>query len=498
MKLILTYPNQRWQKFDVNTTWDLNPVTLMLLASVVKDIADVEILDAHFHDMTIEKFKEELSNKKPDVVGISVMTSEYHDILNITADAVKEVSNNIHVIAGGVHVTTNTSLVMKNQNIDFGVLGEGEDTLRGILLYLQGKGDLPSVGFAFREDINLVNKENSLVSGKSFSKGATFSENKRLVNRGPALVDDLTKLPWPSYDLVDYSKYITAHNRKGPNRPPAFPAFRTIVTRGCSFGCTFCQVELISGKKTRSRDPEDVVNELIYLKENYGIKSIVFEDDNMLMADGGRFAKKLFQIMIDKKVDLPWIGTAFALFLLTDKLIDLMAASGCVGINVAIESGTERVLKQIVKKPIKDLNEVPKIIKRIQDRGMYCFANFIIGFPGETWEEIRETFNFADKAGADYSRFFVAVPLKGTELFDMAQQSGMLMCNDDYIPVDWRYGQIHSDEWTAQDISILRVYEWDRINFKPEKIQKMADLWGVSIEELNKIRKATRDTLDFS
>ncbi|KIM05701.1 MAG: hypothetical protein KN64_01900 [Sulfurovum sp. AS07-7] len=239
------------------------------------------------------------------------------------------------------------------------------------------------------------------------------------------------------------------------------------------------------------------MNEFLYLKEKYGIKSIVFEDDNLLMAEGGRFAKKLYQTMIDKELNLPWIGTAFALFLLTDELLDLMQKSGCVGINVAVESGVERVLKQIVKKPIKDLAEVPRIIKKVQDRGMYCFANYIIGFPGETWEEIRGTFDFAEKANADYSRFFVAVPLLGTELFDMAKSMGVLMCDEGVPSIDWRYGQISSSEWTAQDISILRVYEWDRINFKPEKIEKMANLWGVSIDELNQIRKDTRDALKF-
>lgn len=472
MKLALVYPNQRWQKFDMNTTWNLNPVTLALLASMVKELVEVVIIDANHNNLTIEEFKEKIIDEKPNFVGVSLMTSEYQNILDISVNIIKSISKGIYTIVGGVHVTTNYITVMKNPNIDFAVLGEGEYTLKNLLIYLMGQGPLPEKGLCFRHDGKLVVQEQMLV-------------------------DNLKTLPWPSYDLVDFPKYLDNYERKGPNRPPAFPALRTTVTRGCSFGCSFCQVELISGKKTRARDPEDIVNEFLYLKEKYGIKSIVFEDDNLLMAEGGRFAKKLYQTMIDKELNLPWIGTAFALFLLTDELLDLMQKSGCVGINVAVESGVERVLKQIVKKPIKDLAEVPRIIKKVQDRGMYCFANYIIGFPGETWEEIRGTFDFAEKANADYSRFFVAVPLLGTELFDMAKSMGVLMCDEGVPSIDWRYGQISSSEWTAQDISILRVYEWDRINFKPEKIEKMANLWGVSIDELNQIRKDTRDALKF-
>lgn len=472
-KLCLIYPNQRWQKDDVNTVWDLNPVTLTLLASMVKDIIDVEILDAQFYNLTIEEFRSRIKEINPDIVGVSLMTSEYKDILDICINEIKEINNKIITIAGGVHITTNYKLAMKNKNIDYGVLGEGENTLRNLILHLYYNHSLPE-------------------------KGLVYWDNNCLVVQNHALVEDLTKLPWPSYEFVDMEAYLAADKRKGgPNVPPALPAFRTTVTRGCSFGCTFCQVELISGKKTRCRNPEDIVNEFLFLKEKFGIKSIIFEDDNMLMAKGGRFAKELFQTMIDKKLDLPWIGTAFALFLLNDEILDLMKKSGCVGINVAIESGSQRVLKQIVKKPIKDINEVPNIINKIKIRGMHCFANYIIGYPGETWEEIRETFRFAEISGADYSKFFVAVPLIGTEMYDMAKTMGLLNCNDEYHEIDWRFASISSDEWTANDITVLRAYEWDRINFTPKNIENLSKIWRISKDEINVIRKRTRDSIVF-
>lgn len=471
-RLLLVYPNQRWLKDDIGTTWNLNPSTLCLLAAMVRVIVDVKIVDAHFQNISVAELERIIIGYQPDYVGISVLTSEYAETLDMTARIVKLQLPNTVVIAGGVHVTTTYESVINNYDIDYCVIGEGEFVLRGLLLYLDGKGALPSKGLVFRgkDHINVQER---------------------------VIVNDLTQLPWPAYDLVDFAAYASSTAREfNPQRPPELPYVRMVVTRGCPFGCSFCQVELISGRKVRARDPEDVVNELLFLKETYGIRSVIFDDDNLLMAPGG-FAKKLFTLMVAKKLDVKWIGIAFALFLLDDELLDLMRASGCIGINVAIESGNERVLKEIVGKPIKNLGQAKDIIRRIRDRGMYCITNFIVGFPGETWDDIRETIRFAEHCGADYVKFFVAVPLYKTKLFYMARDMGLLECDEEIPKVDWRYAQISSNEWTSKDISILRAYEWDRINFSPEKITKVMEICGVSHEEIQDIRKKTRDSITF-
>lgn len=471
-KLLLVYPNFRWQDYNIFTMWDLNPATLCLLAAMVKDLVEVKIFDAQFYDLTPEQFKDEIRNYRPDYIGISLMASEYHDILDITANAVKEVDSNIIVIAGGVHVTINYKYIMKNKNIDYCVRGEGEYPLRGLMEYFTSGSDMPLEGLIYRNDGDLV------------------------VQR-QAFVEDMAKLPWPDYELIDFNAYLNKTARFGPTRSPEFPGVRMSPTRGCPFGCSFCQTGPISGKKVRARDPEGVVNELVFLKEKYGIKSIVFDNDNILMGSNN-FAREFFALMIKRKLNLKWICPGVALFLLDDELLDLMRDSGCIGVNVAIESGNERVLRDIVNKPIKDLSKVPAIINNIKSRGMFCLANFIIGFPQETWDEIRETISFAEHCGADYVKIFFAVPLYGTKLYKMAVESGAIApCGDEKPKVNWRYSQISSKDWTAKDVSILRAYEWDRINFSKERINRTAQIWGMSIDELNEIRKKTRDSLTF-
>jgi radical SAM superfamily enzyme YgiQ (UPF0313 family) len=471
-RLILAYPNMRWQKNDIVTNWNLEPTTLCLLAQMVRDEVDVKIIDAQFDDLSRDAFKEQVAQYQPDFVGLSLLTSEYAGALDTAAKIVKSINRRIQVISGGVHPTTMPELVMQNPDIDFCVIGEGEYVLRELLSWLEGTGTMPQTGLAYRNGNEIVVQER-------------------------ALVNDLKTIPWPAYDLVDYANYLQMPQRSfTSNNPPEFPFVRMVTTRGCPFGCTFCQVERIAGKKVRTRDPEDVVQELHFLKKRYGIRSVVFDEDNLLMGSGD-YARRLFTTMIESNLGLKWIASAFALFLLTDDLLDLMKQSGCIGINVAIESGNKRVLKEIVGKPIKELDRVPELIRKVTQRKMYCIANFIIGFPGETWDEIRQTIAFAENCGADYIKIYAAVPLYGTKLFDLACKNQCLTCHDEYPLADWRYGQIVSDGWTPKDISILRAYEWDRINFAPHKISRLLEISGATIDELNAMRKKTRDSLTF-
>lgn len=233
------------------------------------------------------------------------------------------------------------------------------------------------------------------------------------------------------------------------------------------------------------------MGEIDWLIKEYGIRSIIFDDDNLL-TDRKR-AIELFNGIC--KYDVKWKMTATAAFFLDDELIELMARSGCIYVDIAIESGCERVLHEIVNKPLK-LEKALAVINKLKKENIYVAANFVVGFPGETWAEIRESIAFAEKCGADYIKLFNAVPLPGTRLYDMAVEQNALIEGYDSENVNWRNGNIETDEFSARDLAILRLYEWDRINFSsPEKIERTADMMGISVDEMNEIRKRSRQTL---
>lgn len=468
-KVALVYPNQRWFKDDLHTTWNLNPYTLCLLAEMIKnEVEETLIIDAQFDNLSLEEFSKKIEEFAPDIVGISILTTEYSKIGEICIDLVKDINPNICIVVGGVHVTLMHKDVIQNNKIDFAIRGEGEYVFRDLIKYLNGKGELPKVGLVYKNNGEVIIQEASIIP-------------------------DITQLPIPNYSHVDFEKYTLKAPREGVDVPPLLPYARVQTSRGCPIGCTFCQVEDISGKKLRKRSAENIIEELEYLIKEYGIKSVVFEDDNPF-ADRRR-TKKLLKLMIEKKLNLKWKATGVYLPAMNEEIFKLMAESGCIMLNIAIESGNQRVLKDIIHKPIK-LENVYKKIELAHKYGLFIVANFIIGLPGESWDEMRDTFSFAEKTKIDYSKFFIANVFSGTKLYDYAQENGYIDENHSEYDISWRFSRVKSNEWSAEEVSFLRLYEWDRINFSdPEKRKKTAKMMNISIEQLDKIRKDSRQKI---
>lgn len=479
-RLVLTYPNLLWLKFDPVTTWNLSPATLCQLGAVARDVVDVSVVDGQFLNLSIDEYAEKVTENDPDFVGVSLLSSEYGQALHIAAEAIKKRKPDTIIIAGGVHVTKEYEQVIADETIDYAVRGDGEYVLRDLLAHLCGEGPMPETGVVYRD-------------------------GEKVVTLPQAIVENLEDLPMPDYglfDMADFARRAYAY-RLGPTNPPELPGVRITITRGCPLECSFCQVKLISGARIRARNADQVVEELTLLKDRYGVKSVIFDDDNLISSK--RYFKDLLSRMIDARLGIKFTVGAFALFSLDDEMLDLLAEAGCVGMNIAIESGSQRVLDEIVRKPIK-LQTVPEWIRKIKAKGIFIASNFMLGFPGETWDEIRQTVHFAETCGAEYVKFFMATPLPGTALWEMAEKQGVLKISKKPQGKYERWGsrsghgtaEIISDEWTPEDIRILRAYEWDRINFgDPVKRRRTIEIWKSDEETINRIRKDTRDSITF-
>jgi len=227
-----------------------------------------------------------------------------------------------------------------------------------------------------------------------------------------------------------------------------------------------------------------------------GIREVIFLDDHFL-ADRSRAIKIMKGIMEHYK-DLTWKCVNVTAWLLEDDILELMYKSGCTHITVSIESGDQYVLTHIIKKPIR-LDTIPEKLDRAKSLGFDVIANFVIGFPGETWEQIRETFRYAEKLNVDIVNFHIATPLPKTELMDICLREGLVP--KDYVKNISRYsgygkGLISTDEFTPFELEVLRSFEWDRINFStPQRRAAIAKINGITIEELEDWRRNTRRNL---
>ena len=163
---------------------------------------------------------------------------------------------------------------------------------------------------------------------------------------------------------------------------------------------------------------------------------------------------------------------------LTKEKIDWLADSGCNYMGFAVETGVERISKDLIAgKPLKKQHSI-EMMEYAKSKGIFCSANFIIGFPTETWDEIRETIAFAEKLNADYTRIHILVPLKGTKMFEMVENEGLLNERYDHFnqKATWKAGTIESRNYTSNDLTILKAMEWDRLNFTdPKKEKKFAN-----------------------
>lgn len=469
IKLTLVVPNYRWEQRDEHTFWTYVPYGLCCLAAMVEEMCEVEIIDAYERGLTPEELAEALKNAKPDIVGITVIMDQFASTGHLAASIAKSLNPDVTVIMGGVYVTMNPSAAIEDMNVDYLVVGEGEYVLKDMIGYFIGKNPLPEKGICYRE-------------------------NGKVVDTGRSdIIKNMDALPRPAYHLIPFEKYSSAAPRESiVGSPRVFPYVRMLTSRGCPYGCSFCQIEHIAGRKFRPMSAERVLEDIAWLKETYKIKSIIFEDDNFFL-DKKR-VMRILRGMIEQGLAMPWIAADTAVFCLDEELLRLMRASGCEYISIAMETGTERVLKEIIHgKPI-NFDHARKVASLSKELGIYVAANFIIGFPTETWDEIRRTIQFAEDLNVDYVRIFTAIPLRNTKLWDLCVKEDSFKKGYDHFNIQssWSSGLIETKDFSSHDLTILRAYEWDRINFSsPEKRRRTAEMINITEEELLRVRRKT-------
>ncbi len=460
-RILLIVPNCNWISGDSRTIWGYMPYGLSMIAGSLRDRYEVSVLDANFYNLDMEAFLQKVADFNPDVTGISILTDEYAAAGHLAAKRIKEFNKEILVVAGGVYPTTRFE-ELNDGNIDYIFAGEGD--------------------LAFREMLDILNGD------ASAPKLSVWSENRHgmAVVKAQA-IDKLDGLPLPAYDLVTYEDYANNFIRESVDGPADYPYGSIITSRGCPIGCVFCQVEMISGKKFRARSPENVAKEIELLIERYGIKSLLFYDDNLFL--NKKRALAIFNLMIERNFNLKWKASATAEYAVDREVLETARRSGLQHVGLAIESGTERVLREIIRKTV-NLSHAKEVVTMCRDLGIASTANFVIGFPGETWDEIRKTLQFAEEINVDYVKIFIANPLPRTKLYDLARDGGYLL--SEKSEGWWALGRIRTEEFTEVELTILRAYEWDRINFKTEeKKAVIAGLMGVSMERIDEIRKDT-------
>ena len=471
-RLLMVIPNSRWGEKRNRPNF---PFTAFILTAILKDEFNLNIIDANGLSLSEEECQLRMAEFNPEMVLISGQSVEYHLQVHTSLELSKNISKDIITVMGGVYPTVQGKDVLKDTNMDYIFLGHAEERLVGFLkIVLSGDKkalyDLPGVGFRDENGEIIINPVESHLSSV-----------KTMVRPDYSLLD-IT--PYLIRDTLDYQ--TSSHVRSA----------EILTTYGCPYNCSFCASWTISGRRVVYRPVEDVLAEIEYFIKEHKVEEVVFFDDCLLM-DKKR-VYEIFSAFIERKYDLKWKAVNATAWHLDNDILQLLKESGCKQLTISVESGSQRVLKEIVHKPLK-LEIVPYIVKKCQELGITITSNFVIGFPGETWEEIRATFRFAEECNFDLIHFFIATPQPETDLYYDARDQGLLPDDFSFFKAEFQgFGRafITTDEFTPEDLMILRAYEWDRINFKTlEKTVKIADIYGLSLEELEEHRRDTRRKL---
>lgn len=472
-KILLTQPNYAWFS---KRTWQFPPYTLCLLKAILKKQAQALVFDPNFKNLSEEEVSIFLKQVNPDLVGVSSVSTEYFNVTRHMTMLIKKHCPETVIVLGGVIPTVMIDECMRDENVDYWVMGEGEKSLPAIIARLRENP----------EDL-------SGISGLAYRKG-----KERVINK-MEYINNLDEAPFPDYSAIAGATLCDYGNIRFKYAPSMlarkYPAAVMVTSRGCPYRCIFCAGRTISGARVRFRSAENVLEEIDSLYKQ-GIREVIFLDDHFL-ADKAR-ALKIMKGILERYQDLAWRCVNVTIWLLDKEILELMYKSGCRHITVSVESGNQDVLTNIVKKPVK-LEAVPAKLALAKSIGFDIAANFVIGFPGETWQQIRDTFKYAEKLDVDIVNFHIATPLPKTELMNICIDKNLLP--EDYNKNISSYsgygkGLITTDEFTPLKLEILRSFEWDRINFcSPERSRTIARMNGITMEELESWRVNTRRNL---
>lgn len=395
MKIVLIFPPNIYQ-----TKQSMPPLGIAWLASVLREngFKDVVLIDSMANRYSNEDIIGLLKKQGPDLVGISFGTQIRFSAFDLTRLIKKEFPK-IPIVVGGPHPTLTSQDTLENiPEIDTVVRGEGEISFLNLVKAIESGRDLLGVrGISFRD------------------------KNGRIIhNSRESPIQDLDILPLPARDLLPMEKYdkTTTLSKKR--------ATSILSSRGCPYHCVYCSTSEQWGHSIRHRSPQNVVDEIEYVLKTYPfLEGIRFFDDVFTM-DKNRVLEICDQIL-KRKLNLVWECEARA-NTIDEEIVKAMKKAGCEFIDLGIESGSDRILRNIKKQiTVEQAIEAAKIIKKA---GIGLKAFFMHGLPGETYEDIKKTVFLSRylyyNLGVEGTTQGISIIYPGTELERIAKDSGKL------------------------------------------------------------------------
>ena len=369
------------------------PLGLCYLAASVRNKGySVGIIDAPALDMDITRTVAEIAATEADLIGITASTVSIFRASEL-AKAIKKSGVQAPILLGGPHVSSLPRETLEEfSEFDIGVLSEGEYTVPEIISWHKEGGSIADIaGLVYRR------------------------ENEVVLSPPRGNIMDLDSLPYPAWDLLPS---IHKYYKPSPHSYLKLPSTSLMSSRGCNGTCTFCARPFM-GEKYRAHSAEYTVGMVDHLVKTYGIRDIMFYDDNFLL-DKKRVIK-ICELLLAKDYKVSWSCLART-EITSDELFGLIKKAGCWQIAFGIESADQGILETIKKRAT--VERMAEVIRKTNEAGIHSRGYFMIGSPGETEETIEKTTRFIQESGLKDFHVTFCTPMPGAELFDTAHNYG--------------------------------------------------------------------------
>lgn len=400
------------------------PLGIQTLAPVLREAGHaVRLFDTCHPQMQAEHIAEAIEEERPDAIAISVLAVTAYPGFARLATELKRAAPHTPIIAGGPFPSHNAAHILRDcAAVDAVGVGEGEELLPEYLDHLDDPDQ---------------------VAGLVWRRGDEIVANPRR-----PLLQDLDRFPYP-----DRTSLPIEYVESLPLDVPAvlsFDRFCTMQTsRGCPYTCIYCDIPSLADGKWRCRSPEHVLGEMQQLSDA-GYRSIYLTDDHFLLKRSR--IEGICNGIIDRKLQFQW-GCEGRVDSVGVDYFPLMSRANCNMLAFGIEAGTQRVLDRLSKR--QTLEQIENAVGEAKRHGIErVHGFFVIGSPGETAEEILETFRFAAKLKIDTFGFNRLAAYRGTPLWKEYVEMGIL---DDERDWNRSFKCCHIDARTVSDEEVNRL-----------------------------------------